>query len=225
LFGGVLRSFVFTLGFHEDHVVRRLHMHNALSEDVIVLFTVGPVVPAVRRAFEGVRGYALRTGLSEPRLVEVPLDPPNAIYVIMSTLEDLPRPLIIDISGGMRVLGVLILISLLLIGWEGVDIYLQPEGGDVREVHIPRELFEFMRYPLSDSELEIVKAVSESPGITIEELARVMGRSEKTIRNSIVRLKKLLIVQKGRYAGLYPTKWVKVITNLIPKQEEELETT
>lgn len=213
-----MRSFIFTLGYHEDHVVRRLYGHNALPEDFIVLFTASPSVPAVRRAFEGVRGFALRTGLREPRLVEVPLDPPDAIYVFREVLKGLPRPLVVDVSGGMRALGVLLLITLLLMG-EDVDIYLQPEGGDVAEVHVPRELFEFMRRPLSELEFEVVRVVTESPGITIEEVAKAVGKSEKTVRNLISRPRKLLITQRGRYAGLYPTKWVKVVTGLKPRED------
>lgn len=214
-----MRSFVFTLGFHEDHVIRRLHSHNALSEDVIVLFTVSPISPAVRRAFEGVRGYALRTGLSEPKLVEVPLNPPDGIFTIMGFLRSIPKPFIVDLSGGMRALGVFVIVSLMLMG-EDVDLYLQPEGGEVGEVHVPRELFEFMRRPLSDAELEVLRVICKSPGVTVEELAEFTGKSEKTVRNLLIRLRKLLIVQRGRYAGLYPTKWVKVVTNLIPEAEE-----
>ncbi|MEM1681097.1 MAG: CRISPR-associated CARF protein Csa3 [Sulfolobales archaeon] len=216
-----MRSFIFTLGFHEDHVIRRLHIHNALPEDFIVLFTVSPISPSVRRAFEGVRSYTLRTGLREPKLVEVPMNSPDGIFTVVNSLRDVPRPLVVDVSGGMRFLGLFILISLLFMA-EDVDIYLQPEGGEVQEIYIPKELFEFMRRPLSNNELEILNVVSEHPGITIEELARSIGKSEKTVRNSIVRLRKLLVVQKGRYAGLYPTKWVKVVTNLRPKHEEEL---
>lgn len=196
-------------------------MHNALPEDFTVLFTASPLVTAVVRAFEGVRGYALRTGLREPRLVEVPLDPPDGVFVIREVLRELPRPLVVDISGGMRVLGVLLTMTLLLMG-EDVDIYLQPEGGSTPEVHIPRDLFEFMRRPLSDAEYDVLRAVCNSPGITVEELARLISKSEKTVRNTLVRLKKLLIVQRGRYAGLYPTKWVKVVTELRPKHEEAL---
>lgn len=216
-----MRSFVFTLGFHEDHVIRRLHAHSALREDVTVLFTASPVPPAVRRAFEGIRGYALRAGLSEPMLVEVPLNPPDGIHVIMGVLRGVPRPLIVDLSGGMRALGLFVVVSVMLMG-EDVDLYLQPEGGELAEVHIPRELFEFMRRPLSDAELGVLRAICESPGITVDELAAGTGRSEKTVRNVLARLRRLLVTQRGRYAGLYPTKWVKVVTNLVPRAEEEL---
>lgn len=212
---------MFTLGFHEDHVTRRLHIHNALAEDVVVLFTVSPVSAGVRRAYEGVRGYVLRIGLSEPKLVEVPFNPPDGIFTIVGVLKDVPRPLIVDVSGGMRFLGLLVVVSLLFMG-EDVDIYVQPEGGDVAEVHIPRELFEFMRRPLSSGEVELIKTISEYPGITLDELAEMLGKSEKTVRNLMTRLRKLLVIQKGRYAGLYPTKWVKVVTNLRPKHEEEI---
>ncbi len=197
-------------------------MHNALPEDFIVVLTASPLVPAVTKAFEGVRAYCLRTGLSEPKLVEVPLDAADGIYTIMSVLKGLPRPMVVDISGGMRVLGVLTLISLLF-NEGALDVYLQAEGGEAPEVHIPKELFEFMRNPLTDAELEIIKVIAERPGITIEELAKALGKSEKTVRNLIARPKKLLIVQRGRYAGLYPTKWVKVVTNLMPKEEAGLE--
>ena len=215
-----MRTFVFTLGFHEDHVIRRLHAHNALREDHIVVFTVRPVATAVKRAFDGLKGFTSRAGLRDPELIELPLNTPDAIYTIINTLRDRPRPFIVDLSGGMRVLAVYVMTALLLMK-EDADIYLQPETGTITETVIPKELFEFMRSPLTPTEIEVLKEISNNPGITISELAKATSKSEKTIRNMLARLRKLLVVQKGRRAGLYPTKWVKTLTPIKPKEEEE----
>lgn len=194
-------------------------MHNALPDDWIIAYTVKPAVTAVKRAFDGLKGFTSRTMLREPLLIELPLDTPNAIYLIIKSLSDKPRPFIVDLSGGMRVLTLYVMTALLLMK-EDADIYVQPESGGLTETIIPKELFEFMRKPVTGIELEIIGEVSKNPGVTIEELARITKKSEKTIRNILSRLRKLLITQKGRKAGLYPTKWVKILTPIKPKTEE-----
>ncbi len=207
------------MGFHEDHIVRRLHQSSASVDDDIIVFTVKPIQGAVKRAFEGLVGYTRSVRLKYPELVEVPLaSTPEALKIIVDVLSGKQEPFIVDLSGGMRALGVLVLTALLVMNIKA-DIYVQPEAGDVNEVKIPKELFEYLEKPLTIEEQSILREIIMNPGITIEELAARQGKSVRTIRNSLTRLRKLLVVQKGRKAGLYPTKWTQILTPQLYKQQ------
>jgi len=216
-----MTTFIFTLGFHEDHIVRRLHQSSATIDDEILVFTAKPAQGAVKRAYEGLIGYTRSVRLRYPKLVEVPLEStPEALKIIIEALGDKQEPFIVDLSGGMRAIGILVLTALLIMKVKA-DIYIQPEAGEVNEVKIPKELFEYLEKPLTIEEQNILREIVMNPGITIEELATKQRKSPRTIRNTLTRLRKLLIIQKGRKAGLYPTKWTQIITPQLHKQQKQ----
>ena len=97
------RSFVFSLGFHEDFVIRRLSDLAARRGEGVVLFTGSPVAPGTRRAFTSLVDYCTRVGLDAPRLVELPLsDAPRAVSTAVRVVSSLPEPIVADLGGGMR---------------------------------------------------------------------------------------------------------------------------
>lgn len=206
------RSYVFTLGFHEDYIERRLHLTRAQPEDSIVLFTGKPIIGGVKRAYESLRARTLNIGLSEPKLVELEYeDPAKALYQARQVISSLSEPIIADLSGGMRVIVVIVYTALLLEG-KHFELYMQPEGSMHIHLYIPRGVIQCIRNPLSREKQEILRIVKSKPGITVKELAQILGRKEKTIINHIIELKKLnLIVQKGKLAGIYPTQWTQTV--------------
>ena len=145
---------------------------------------------------------------------------PEALKTIIEALGDKQEPFIVDLSGGMRAIGILVLTALLIMKVKA-DIYIQPEAGEVNEVKIPKELFEYLEKPLTIEEQNILREIVMNPGITIEELAIKQRKSPRTIRNTLTRLRKLLIIQKGRKAGLYPTKWTQILTPQLHKQQKQ----
>ncbi len=206
------RSYVFTLGFHEDYIERRLHQTSAKPDDVVVLFTGKPAIGGVKRAFESLRARSLSIGLPEPKLIELEYEEPSkALYQAKQVINALPEPIIADLSGGMRVIVIIVYTALLLEG-KHFELYMQPEGSMHMHLHIPRGIIHCIRNPLSKEKMEILKIIMENPGITVKELAQTVGRKEKTIINHMIELKKLnLVVQKGKLAGLYPTQWTPTI--------------
>lgn len=201
-----MRVFVITLGFHEDHAIRLLTSSGAASDDRVVVLTAKPVVPAVRRAYEGLRAFAMRVGVGEPEIVEVPPELAEGVESILKVFEGAGE-LVLGLSGGMRYLIVFTLVALVLSG-KPATIHIYPEGGEVPEVVIPKDAVASLRRLPTDAELRILKEVVSNPGITDEEVAERIERKVKTVKNVVSELVKSgLIVRKGRRGGLYPTEW------------------
>jgi len=201
-----LRVFVITLGFHEDHAIRLLTSSGAASDDRVVILTAKPVVPAVRRAYEGLRAFAMRVGIGDPEIVEVPPELALGVESILNVFE-CANELVLGLSGGMRYLIVFTLVALVLSG-KTATIHIYPEGGDVPEVTIPKDVVASLRRLPTEAELRILKEVTASPGITDEEVAEKIGRKVKTVKNVVSELVKAgLVVRRGRRGGLYPTEW------------------
>lgn len=206
-----MKSYVFTLGFHEDFAERRLYMTKAGRDDVIVLFTCKPAVGAVIRAYEGLKLRTSSLGLKTPKLVEISCEKPaEAISEARKTIRQLPEPIIADLSGGMRIAVILVYTALLMEN-KVFELKMQSESEPAIEAEIPYPVIKLIKNPLSKEKQQIVREAIRNPGITVKELAEKLGRKEKTIVNHVAELKKhQLIVQKGRYSGIYPTEWAKI---------------
>ncbi|MEM4847947.1 MAG: hypothetical protein QW794_09350 [Thermosphaera sp.] len=64
-----MRSFVFTLGFHEDFILQRLSRKAAQPCEKVLMLTASPVVGGVRSAFNSLVEQYGRLGLGAPELV------------------------------------------------------------------------------------------------------------------------------------------------------------
>ncbi len=199
----VSRAFIVTLGYHEDHVIRLLTVCSASKDDEVVVLTAKPLVPAVRRAFNSLRTFMLRLGLKEPKLVEVPMEVLEGLEVIANVLKDPNKEYVLSLSGGMRYLIIYALIALVALG-RVATIYIYPEGGEEPEIVIPKNLIKVLHRLPSESELRVLREVMKSPGISVEELSLIIGRSVKTIRNLVSELSRYgLVVRRGRGGGVY----------------------
>jgi CRISPR locus-related DNA-binding protein len=73
---------------------------------------------------------------------------------------------------------------------------------------------------LSKEKVLILNEIYKSPGVSVDDLARITGKSRKTIINHIIELKNLdIIVQKGKNSGLFLTKLGEL---LIKRSDKEL---
>ena len=206
-----MKSYVFTLGFHEDFAERRLYVTKANRKDVIVLFTCKPAVGAVLRAYEGLKLRITSLGLKTPKLVEINCEnPAEAISEARKIIRQLPEPIIADLSGGMRIAVILVYTALLMEN-KVFELKMQSESEPAIHMEIPYPILKLIKNPLSKEKQQIILETMRNPGITVKELAEKLGKKEKTIANHIAELKKhQLVVQKGRYSGIYPTKWAKI---------------
>jgi len=125
-----LASFIFTLGFHEDFILRRLASERAQPGNRIVVMAAKPLTGASRGAFQNLTAYCVRTGLSEPELVEIaPGDFTTMLQAASETIDRLEEPLIADLSGGMRILVVVVYTAIITSG-KRYRVYIVPEAQD-----------------------------------------------------------------------------------------------
>lgn len=217
-----VRAFIFTLGFHEDFILRKLRKRGALPDEPIVVFTAEPINSGVYNAYSSLRAYCAHMGLSEPRLVTLNLrDIASSLIKARHVINNLPKPIIVDIAGGFRSLGILVFIAL-LVSTDDFELDVSIETGGEEALHIPRKIIKALR-KISPEKTKILREIYRSPGIRIEDLSRRMERSIKTIRNHISELKAMgLVTVRGRGGPLQLTNWGKVlVSENIPEDKGE----
>lgn len=197
------RRFIISLGFHEDRAIRRLTMSSASRDDEVFLITAS-TSPAVLRAYDSLVSFCRKAGLREPKLVEVPSDLYGGVAKIAELVLGFEGPVVVDLSGGMRYLAVLGMLALFLARRRAV-VYVQPEG-EGQDLEIPESVMDLAHTSLQDLERSILKMVAGGEGLRVEDVARSLGRSPKTVANAVSRLQRLgLVVRRGRSGGLHLT--------------------
>jgi len=208
------RLFIITLGFHEDHVIRRLVSDKVVEDDRVVLITASPVATATQRAYESLLTLCSKMRFPRPELVGVPCNPYEGLRVLISLVMG-EGDVVLDLSGGMRYLAVYALIALLLTRRRG-RIYLQPESGEVGEVEIPETLIGVFLDPPKPAEVELLKLIRGSEGVGVRDLARLSSKAEKTVMNLISELSRRgLVVRRGRGGGIFLTSVGKLVLEFL----------
>jgi CRISPR-associated protein Csa3 len=214
-----VRSFVFTLGFHEDFAIRRLTSKAAQKGEPILVFTAKPAVGAVQKAYNSLREFCRRVGLEEPSLTELDLsDGPRALVEARNLMGQLPGLLVVDVSGGVRALVVVTMLALLALGRD-YELYAASETGTGFELHLPAGVAKALSR-LSEEKRLILAELAKSPGLTVEGLAKRLKRAPKTVRNHVAELKKAgLVAARGR-GELELTSWGRAVAGA-PGRERE----
>ncbi|RLG86092.1 MAG: hypothetical protein DRO39_04040, partial [Thermoprotei archaeon] len=177
--------YFFTLGFHADHVIRRLQ--GARDVEGIAVATAEPVVRAVGVAFGEVSSFCEKVRLPAPRMVPLDLsDPGGSVVKILEVLRGYSS-VVADLSGGMRSIVVLSMTALLIHSLRAsVRLYMVAEREDAPEMSIPLDVVRIvLSTGLSAEKKRVLRTIDENPGLGIADLARLLGKSEKTVRNYV----------------------------------------
>jgi CRISPR-associated protein Csa3 len=218
-------TYIFTLGYHEDYIIRRLHMNKADASDKIYVVTVKPLTGTSLKAFDNLEAYCMRLGLQKPVLVEIDVRSEGREFLdLLDELIDVvlyaEEPLVIDVSGGMRILGLTLYTAALVTGKRAV-LYISPENEPI-EYRIDLEEIKTLATELTEEKKQVIEAVLRNPGTTIPEIAKELNKSEKTITNHINTLKKQrLVAAKGKRNNLYLTKLGKIKTKIMKYSTEK----
>ncbi len=207
----VLRVFVSPLGFHEDVVLKLLTEYRAGPSDRLFIVTCG-LVGGVKSAYESLKAMCIRQGFPEPELIELDC---NDVYGSLKILSEKLGSVdadeyVLEIGAGMRIAGYMALFALIKHG-RRFEIHYRSEGTGLT-LTIPWEYLDLLLHGLRDSEHRVLKLIVENPGITVKELALMLERKEKSIRNIVSQLKgKGLVEKKGPHEKLYPTKMAEAL--------------
>jgi len=188
------------LGFHEDILLRSMTHLRVHRDDVVYVVTCSPLVGAVKRALESLRALCLRQGFPEPRVLELECrDFYESVRRVKSVISEHKGVELYFCSGaGLRILLHIIEVALLA-SRKPFTLHYEPEAEGVDTVTIPSTLYvNILRKP-SEIEERVLRLVVESGEITVKEIAIKLEIKEKTVKNTLTRLKNLgLITKKGK---------------------------
>ena len=188
-----MKSYFVTLGFNESFLLRLLAETNAAQDDRLVIVVPRPMAEGTRNALENVKAQAVRLKYPTPEVREIGLDSfESALFEVVSALIPLKEPIITDLSMGMRMVDALILVSLLVTGKQ-FRVYLREETTG-RPVSFSSQDLRALLNDYSGEDLKLLSALSSSP-MRLEDLAKAVGRSEKTVMNRISELKRLGLIR------------------------------
>lgn len=208
------RLFIISIGFHEDRAIRRLIESSATKGDRVYLITASRT-QAVLRAYESLTTLCRKLGLPDPELVEVPTGLFEGVGRLLSVLNSAESEVVLDLSGGMRYLAAYALVALFISG-RSATVYVQPESGEGHDVVIPAKLFSVARDLPKGLDLLVLRAVHDLEGSTVEELSESLGRSAKTVANSVSKLVRMgLVARRGRRGGLHLTELGRLVVKLL----------
>jgi len=211
---------LFTLGFHADHVLRRLMMVGNEDVERILIVTAKPVVRAVRQAFHEIASLCDRMYLPTPQLLELPIDDPGtSVAFLYREIKDRSH-IVADLSGGMRPVVVVTLLALLLAtGRSYVELYVSGEREDAPVARIPLNIFNYvLTKNMSEEKLEILDIVWKVPGLSKHDLAQYLNKSDRTIRAHLSELKRYELIEDRGSKGLHPTTWTKLVLDIFKSE-------
>ncbi len=201
--------YLFTLGFHADHVIRRLVRAQNIEDIKIV--TARPVVRAVQQAFQEITAFCERSNYPIPKLVEIDLsDTASAIYRVYREVSGY-RQIVADLGGGMRPVIVSTLLALLIASTKSdILVYVSGEREDAPEITVPlTTILTVLFRSLSNEKKKILEHIEKNPGITRSELAEALGRSERTVRAHLAELKRLRFIVEEKNS-VRSTPWAQL---------------
>jgi len=183
-------ALVLTLGFDEKFCYRAILRHGISEGDRIILLTAG-AEERVRKAFEWIRRFVESSNISV-ELVEIDVrDFHSGLIRVLSILRGLDSyRLIVNLSGGMRILSLIVYIALTIAGKDAeVELELEDFSAVVR---IPATFITLCTIPpnITDEKLQILNAVGDGE-MSISELARTLNKDVTTVRRHVSALAEL----------------------------------
>jgi len=191
-----------TLGFEEKFAVRALVRRGLEVGDLVVLIT-GPIIDKVAKAINYVREFLKYFEGVDIEVFEV--TEVHKFTQAVPKIKELVKELlskydlvIVNLSGGMRVLIIEVLIAIMLLPKElksRVIIELDTEDSKAT-VEIPRELSVIVNPPDLGVKGDIIKVIVDEGGeADIYTIARRLGKDESTIRRQLEALKELGLIE------------------------------
>ena len=207
------RLFIATLGFHENFIIRTLNSSAAQAGEGLLPVSLKPSVSGVISAYNNLKSIASRLGVRVYELLELDPDPPKGIVKFTDTVINKIGSgnynfIIADLTGGPRIIGIIVYTSLILLSTRiNVEVRMQSDVGGGWDARIDGRFLKLLRTPMGERS-KVLRYIALNPGCTISDIASALGVSPKTAANYTASLKKLgLVVQKGRGRGLYLSEW------------------
>ena len=189
-------ALILTLGFDEKFCYRAILRHGIKEGDKIILITAG-LVEKVKKAYEWIKAFVERSYDVEVRLIRIDVKNfTKAIREVMHILDEFKDyNLIVNLSGGMRALAVIMLLALMIKPIRNVKLEIELEDFSGL-IEIPQHLLRIheIRQNLTDEKIEILKLIAQ--GLKdVKSLSKALKKGVSTIRRHISSLEELGLVE------------------------------
>ena len=214
------KVFIMTLGFEEKFCFRALLRHEIQENDRLVFIT-GRLIERVKKAFDTIKKFVKHSyGNSvELQLIELTSydDIYNSVEILLEKLGKIIRKndeVIVNLSGGMRILLVIVLLALLLKGIRNVqliELELEDSSGivkiDLTLLRLPEILSN-----LTQEKVDVLKEIIAGK-TDVGTLSKALNKDESTIRRHLSSLESLglIRVEKKKPLSVIPEKIARLI--------------
>lgn len=182
-------TLIATLGFDEKFCYRAILRHGIKEGDEIILITAEKV-ERVEKAYEWIKRL-IQTSFSEKvrvQLFEVNIeDVERAIREVVDIVKGVEGRVIVNLSGGMRALVVIVLLACMI---ASMDAKIEIEKEDFSAVvDFQSNLIKLVKSPPTAIELEILKLI-DGGSKSVQEIAKRLEKDESTVRRYLTELEK-----------------------------------
>ena len=187
-------ALILTLGFDERFCFRAILRHGIKEGDEVVLITAG-LVDRVKKAYEWIKTVVERSYDVEVKLIEV--DVKNLMKAILDVVKILDEykdwNVIVNLSGGMRILTIIMLFALTIKPMRHIKVEIELEDLSAL-IEIPTQLFAVgdVKSKLTNEKIEILKLISRFE--EVKEIVKVLGKDASTVRRHIASLVEMGLV-------------------------------
>jgi len=189
-------ALIATLGFDEKFCYRAILRHGIKEGDKIVLFTA-EIVEKVEKAYEWIRKL-LQTSYGDAVDIEIIQlnikDLEGSIKKVLRKIEEIENfRIIVNLSGGMRALIIIVLLACIIKSPRNLKIEVETEDFS-RIVEVPYALLNLIKLQLGEDKLEVLKSIKEGVG-DVKSIAKRLNRDESTIRRHISTLENIGLIE------------------------------
>ncbi|QKR00735.1 CRISPR locus-related DNA-binding protein [Metallosphaera tengchongensis] len=201
------KTYLSTMGFHESFMLRLLARTNASKEDELVIVVPRPVVGGVADAIEGLRATCYRMRYPEPKVEEIEVgDFPKTLSQVAMIVGRSKGFVYTNLSLGLRLMDTVILLSLISTRRPFVAYFFN-ETGEGSEVVVRGEEVYSLLEDYTAEDMRLLMTVGKGEGVALSDLAKGLGKSEKTVVNRVSELKKRgLLNLRGKDRGVELTE-------------------
>lgn len=191
------KALISTLGFDEKFCYRAILRHGLKEGDKIILITA-KMVDRVKETYEWIKKF-IEKSYSESidvELMEIDVNSfEDSIRKIVEKLRELEgHSIVLNLSGGMRSLIAVVLLSLIINPMRNIKVEMELEDmSGIVEIPLPLLRIREIGAKLIEERIEILRKIKEGYK-DIKSLAEVMKKDKSTIRRHIYVLDELGLI-------------------------------
>jgi len=183
-----MKTFVATIGWTEWPIASAIIKHGLSNGDKIILLCPEKKDERAKEAINEIKDFISKFS-SDVEIVDVSVpvyDPVSAVVTIARVIKDeaeSDRDLIVNLSGGMRILIIETLLALMLFKIDKLDLEIRTE--DKVDLSIPK-IWKY--YPdLAKEEVKVLKVLAEKEA-SLSEVSKKLGTSNATTYRILKRM-------------------------------------